>query len=260
MERINQYTPTDASDDTVRIITAFLEHLPPDGKANLTSDLESLKTDNQIRLHAKSLFRYLLVIMRLYRGIGVSYPRNGTEDSTDDCEDEKLKKECLERDGNKCTITGILDGDSRRPNDSGTRVVHTECAYIIPSPLGKREHDHRNKAIIWNTLNKYFPSLQELDFNQESIHEHRNVIIMWREVHRLFRMLVFALEETDIEHTYRVKSYDPEWTWLIPSDRITFQSNNQFEPPSPGLLRIHASIAGILNESGKAREIQNLLW
>jgi hypothetical protein len=129
----------------VPVLRAFLDYLPPDGKANLVHDLQGFAADENIRLYATSLVQGLLIPMKALRSSPILSPREGMEDSIENIalksidpavRELRLKRECLTRDGKKCVITGYLDQAFRDPNDSTTQLTYTECAHIIPFPLG----------------------------------------------------------------------------------------------------------------------------
>lgn len=61
MERLQLYVPAIPNDNTVRLLRAFLDNLPANGKANLIRHLESLQSDEEIRQHADSLVNGLLI-------------------------------------------------------------------------------------------------------------------------------------------------------------------------------------------------------
>lgn len=270
MERLERYTPTDSRDGTVRVLRAFLDHLPPDGKANLVHDLQSLATDENIRLHATSLIQGLLVPMKALRSTPILSP-HGMEDSIENIaseftnpavRSERLKRECLARDGKKCVVTGRLDHDLSDRNDTTIRTAITECAHIIPFSLAtwRNDRDEQAKHIIWVNLNRCFPSIRNrINFTQESINETRNAMTLSFDLHKFFGLFYFAFEATGRPHTYRLKNYDPSLINNLPS-MITFECHDsQHALPSPELLKVHAIIARILHASGLADYIDELV-
>lgn len=275
MERLNRYTPEDANDDTVRVLEAFLNHLPPDGRQNLVEHLQSpnLATDENVRKHAKALVQALLIPMKAQRNTPdvVISPRPGMEESIEDVLSEmtdpaireaKLKRDCLNRDGHMCAISKMPDSRYGTPRTADRRNIETECAHIIPFSLGtwKDEHEEIAKANIWANIRRCFPGLlSRINFNQSSINDHRNCITMWIDVHKIFGGFTFALEETAILNTYNVKSYNPTWTWMLPSQVRFVAHDDRYELPSPELLKIHAIIARILHASGKGEQIDKIL-
>lgn len=274
MDRLNRYTARGSTDDTVRVLKAFLDFLPPEGKSNLETDLRSFNTDEDVRIHAESLVKHLLSSFKTLRAtpnISIS-PRPGMEDSIENILAEmtdpstrqaRLKKECLRRDGNKCVITGFREESTLDRGDLTTRAENTECAHIIPFLLGswKDDQEAHDKAVIWVMLNRCFPSLkQRIAFDYQSINDHRNAITMCAELHKKFGNFVFALEATDIEHSYRIKRYRPNLlSRLEPTSVMFHQHDPRYALPDPELLKIHATIARILYASGKAEEIEKVL-
>ncbi|KAJ5678707.1 hypothetical protein N7462_006951 [Penicillium macrosclerotiorum] len=274
MDRLNRYTARGSTDDTVRVLKAFLDFLPPEGKSNLETDLRSFNTDEDVRIHAESLVNHLLTPFKALRAtpdISIS-PRPGMEESienilakmTDSSNRQAyLKRECLLRDGNKCVITGFREQSTVDRDDLTTRAENTECAHIIPLSLGswKDDQEAHDKAVIWVMLNRCFPSLkQRIAFDYQSINDHRNAITMCADLHKKFGNFLFALEATDIEHSYRIKRYRPNFLSRLEQTSVIFyQHDPRYALPDPELLKIHATIARILYVSGKAAEIDKVL-
>lgn len=273
MEKLEQYTPTGSNDNTVRILRAFLDHLPANGRSNLIRHLESLQSDQEIHEHAESLVNGLLMPMRTLRSVPTASPRAGMEDSIENVaalsgspavRDSRLKQECLERDGFKCVVTGRYDEKHVDPNAPPVRQCYTECAHIIPFSLAtwKDEQEERSKNIIWTNLTRYFPSLtSQIRFSRDSINSARNAMTISRELHFYFGKFDFAFEATLQRHTYTLKNYKPMVLDYLP-EKVTFKCHNSNSPsalPSPGLLKIHATIARIFHASGAAESIEKAI-
>jgi len=273
MDRLNRYTARSSTDDTVRVLTAFLDFLPPEGKSHLETDLRSFNTDEDVRIHAESLVNHLLSPFKTLRAtpnISIS-SRLGMEDSIENILAEmaepsvrqaRLKRDCLRRDGNKCVITGFTEVSTLDRDDITTPAEYTECAHIIPFSLGswKDEQEARDKAVIWVTLNRCFPSLkQKIAFDHESINNDCNAITTCADLHRKFGNFVFAFEATDIKHSYRIKCYRPNLLSLTQTSVTFHQHDSRYALPAPELLEIHATVARILHASGKAQEIDKVL-
>jgi hypothetical protein len=271
MEKLEEYTPISSSDHTVPVLRAFLDHLPPDGKANIVHDLQGFATDENMRLHATSLVQGLLIPMKALRSSPILSPREGMEDSIENIASEFidpavrercLKRDCLARDGKKCVVTGYLDQAFNDPNDSTTKLAYTECAHIIPFSLGtwKDDRDEQAKHIIWVNLNRCFPSIRNrINFTQDSINETRNAMTLSFDLHKFFGLFHFAFEATERQHTYSLKNYQPQLIHNLPS-MVTFESHDsQHALPSPELLNVHAIIARILRASGLAEYIEKMV-
>lgn len=271
MERLERYTPKNSYDYTVPVLRAFLEHLPPDGKANLVHDLQSFATDEKIRLHATSLVQGLLIPMKAIRSTPIRSPRDGMEDSIENIasqftdpavREEFLKHACLARDGKKCVVTGSFDENSIDKNDTTTQVAITECAHIIPFSLGtwKNDRDEESKHIIWVNLNRCFPSIRNrINFTQDSINETRNAMTMSFDLHKFFGLFYFSFEATERQHTYRLKNYKPQLIRNLPS-MVTFECHDSHHAlPSPELLKVHAIIVRIFHASGLAGYIDKVV-
>lgn len=65
---------------------------------------------------------------------------SSTEIESSDRDQRRLKKKCLERDGNKCQITGYYDRDAAKklpPSESaGLLKAPTQAAHIVPFSCG----------------------------------------------------------------------------------------------------------------------------
>lgn len=48
-ERFEKYVPINAQDDVVRLLTAFMDHLPKDGSVRLMQDIIALDGDSKLR-------------------------------------------------------------------------------------------------------------------------------------------------------------------------------------------------------------------
>lgn len=108
-------------------------------------------------------------------------------------EQTKLKQDCLHRDGRRCVYSGIFDMTSVKEKKitmpQGGRWDFTECAHIIPFALGNSDDTNAtetaNKAIIWWTLYRYFPTLRG-KIDSATINQRENAVIMSLQVRRTF--------------------------------------------------------------------------
>jgi hypothetical protein len=283
-QRLQEYRPEDAEDDTILVLRAFLDYLPTDGKSNLLDDIRACETDDELRQHALSLVEGLLYPMRTHPqtpSIATS-PRFGIEDSIENLASSTLvepatrgpqawlKQACLARDGNKCTITGAIHRTrSARARSVRARLAdasqarapetYTECVHIVPFSLASwgSSEEQRRTSQIWVNLYRCFPSLcSRINFTHESVNDTRNAITMDRNLHFYFSQFDLTLEPTDQIHTYRTRSYQPNMIYtrnLPASGFVTFTNHNtRHELPSPTLLELHAAITKILHATGKA--------
>lgn len=58
--RLNHYQPVDGKDDTADVLKAFLDLLPPAGKANILEDIDASVDDSALNQMAKHLVEGLL--------------------------------------------------------------------------------------------------------------------------------------------------------------------------------------------------------
>lgn len=81
----------------------------------------------------------------------------------------ELKRQCLDRDGGRCVLSGAIDTDryGKMPpgKRKGAKHSRTECAHILPFALSKLKEKAavqvQNKATTWWALYEYFPALQD---------------------------------------------------------------------------------------------------
>lgn len=105
----------------------------------------------------------------------------------------RLKQDCLQRDGFRCSISGHYDWSSLEegkvalPADG--RLTITQCAHILPFALSDFDErvatETRNKAIIWFALHRYFPELRD-KIDTSTINNHANLITMDASLHSAF--------------------------------------------------------------------------
>lgn len=267
MEKLEQYVPTGPNDNTVRILRAFIDHLPEDGRADLIHHLQSLGSNPNQEIHdyAESLVNGLLMPMwnlrPRYEG-SIRYLIANPDGPP--AREVRLKKDCLDRDSLRCVVTGFYDEDSRRDKNitgPGIRAAYTNCTPIFPFALTtwKDEHEKRAKDIVWSNLTRYFPSIEnQLHFTRKSINDTRNAMTMSLNLHLSFGSFDFAFEETSRRYTYTLKNYKP---WVLDDlpEQVTFTCHNSESPfalPSSGLLKVHAALANIFHASGAARSIE----
>jgi HNH endonuclease len=204
-------------------------------------------------------------------------------------EQTKLKQDCLSRDGYRCVYTGAFDKNSIKaktitmPVDG--RHASTECAHIIPFALGNFDGTNSlettNKAIIWWTLYRYFPTLRG-KIDSASVNQRENAITMVQDAHTLFGSyelrfwpqeniqvcFIYISQDLQITDSYMYQnSYETNVT--IPgsattpksgSTRIQLERHNLSIPmPNPEYFKVHHIISQILEVSGLGDEIESVL-
>ncbi|KAJ9214202.1 hypothetical protein DTO166G4_4259 [Paecilomyces variotii] len=279
MYRLEHYTAKDESDDTTLILRAFLDNLPKDGLDLLLKDIKRCNDDNEIYQLARSLSQGLLVPMLTRSKTPATItpsPRLGFEGAVEDMQSQLVEPSsrneqswlegvCLERDGNRCVLSGLLDEKAAPSGDDP--VTMTECAHIIPFSLGhwRSESEQRVKAQIWVNLNHCFPSLsQRIGFTQQSINEPRNAMTLDPGLHSMFGRFTIALEATNQQDVYTLKNYKPRQaqTFLVRGiEKVKFENHNTpYAVPDPILLETHAIIARIVHATGMAERVYQLQW
>ncbi|KAI2731254.1 hypothetical protein CBS147354_363 [Penicillium roqueforti] len=268
MEKVDNYQPISRNDNTVRILRAFDNHLPADGRANFIRHLQSLQTNQDIHDHAESLVNGLLAPMKTLRSTPTISPRAGMEDSIENIASQssgplvretRLKAECLKRDGNRCVVTKRVDFYFLSKSDTTTPGAITECAHIISFSLAtwRDERESHAKNIIWTNLIRHFPALEtRISFSRDNINDTMNAMTMTRDLHFYFGHFYFAFEETQVPNKYRLQVYRPN-AFSPPLPRtVKFVSRDpRYALPSPELLKVHAAVARIFHASGAADHI-----
>lgn len=101
-EKLNNYVPEDAQDDTKLFLEATLQFLPGDGKRNLEADIRACQSDAELRALMQHFDTALLRQLKAAGGQTekmTPISRYGTEDSVDQDpvvrEQERLRKEGL---------------------------------------------------------------------------------------------------------------------------------------------------------------------
>ncbi|GAD99641.1 predicted protein [Paecilomyces variotii No. 5] len=289
--KLSSYTPRSKSDDTVRILTSFVENLPSYGKRIITKFIANCDNEDTLFNLATHLCTAILFPMKARGGKTPSVtPSPFEEADTDITFDEvasmmvqsssrkdqpTLKKLCLRRDNYRCLITGFWDEAARGnvPEEVlGDRILNTELAQIIPFSLSKYSdgEQERDIARCWTALYLFFPDILEVaQIGPDNINHPKNAMSLMSIVHSEFGCLRLALESTGQGEpsTYKVITYPGFQSGLRlflppPNDNneriVRFENHGNCDLPSRILLDTHAAIARILHASGKAEDIENI--
>ncbi|OJJ66011.1 hypothetical protein ASPBRDRAFT_667000 [Aspergillus brasiliensis CBS 101740] len=269
-KRLTAYTPSTTSpDDTVSFLEVVFKHLPVDGKLNLASDISDCETDSELRQLVTSIETGLLLPMRASGGQSAAItpsPRWGFQDSVENLAaqdfesqtrhaQQRLRAECLRRDGGCCIVTGA--SDYRNPTTPITGEL--EAAHILPFSLASygNEIERTESCQIWTNIFRYFPSLRSrLNFTCVNINDHTNVMMLDAAIHRQFGRFALSLAATSEMNVYTIETFKGFATihaHALPVDRrVTLTSHDgRYELPSPILLEIHNSISHILHLTGR---------
>ncbi|GIJ82887.1 hypothetical protein Asppvi_001402 [Aspergillus pseudoviridinutans] len=265
------YRACNDEDDTVRFLETCYMFLPPDGRKNLYNDIWACQSNDELHELAETLdtglIRPLLANANHTPELGSSY--SAEEDTIDLISSdykkvlERLRKKCLQRDGNRCVISGSYDRNSGHPDEALTGPL--EAAHILPSVLGGPKDERKALSDVWANLYRYFPALRSrLKFTSEDINREHNAIMMLFPLDREFKAFRLTLEATSTPNHYRVKTF-PDFATayrrFLPADRLVtlMSQSKRCQPPSPILLAVHAAIANILHASGREKKIRNVM-
>lgn len=177
-----------------------------------------------------------------------------------------LRRHCLERDGNKCVLSGHYSLNDPHPNNVSTS--HLEAAHIIPFALGLFQANDNavvdRHAIIWVNLRRYFPALCDMSFTSEQINLEKNILMLDSMLHKEFGGFRLAFKATSTPHRYKIKTFKDTATVpkrFLPKNRTVNLRvhKGEWDLPDPELLNIHACIAEFLHLSGQAEVIDKIL-
>ncbi|KAN0084842.1 hypothetical protein V8E54_001309 [Elaphomyces granulatus] len=271
---LSDYVPMSAKDDTVILLRSFLEFLPTSGRVQLMEDIEHAKSKlNQL---CQYLYGGIIAPCKEDSNIEVQAEGNFQADelasslgsSTRACQ-EWLKDQCFRRDQYRCVLTGAADRSMPGGVESEDSVVYTDCAHIIPFSLGAFDHGHEETTTtIWTALRRYFPDLNSTRIRPEYMNVPENALTMASAFHNAFGRFDFSLDSIDgEENKYRITLYgdfkkDIEARLLPQNLRVVFTTPNAkwLPPPSPVALRIHSCIAKVLDKTGIARQLNEILY
>ncbi|KAF4269040.1 hypothetical protein KXW98_002204 [Aspergillus fumigatus] len=269
--KLKEYIVRNREDDTAQFLETCYMFLPPDGQKNLYDDIWACQSNDELHELAETLdtglIRPLLANANHTPELGSSY--SAEEDAIDLIGSdyrkvlERLRKKCLERDANKCVISGSYDQNSDAPDEALTGPL--EAVHILPSVLGGPKDERKALSDAWANLYRYFPALRSrLKFTLEDINREHNAIMMLFPLGREFKTFSLILEETSTPNRYRVKTFPhfaTAYRGFLPADglvTLTSQSK-RCQPPSPILLAVHAAIGNILHASGRGKAIENVM-
>ncbi|CAA7270373.1 unnamed protein product [Cyclocybe aegerita] len=180
----------------------------------------------------------------------------------------------LRRDGYTCVITGIVD--SRRPVDPG--VTRLEVAHVLRRAVGGQSHretdpSFRPAAATFDILRNYTRLPDDYLWNMEDHIDHpSNAITLGADAHILFDQYRIRLLPTATEHTYTLDWFDKLRVADFLSGlrklggrnlAVVFRNRTPhgyaYNMPDPIFIGIHATVAGVLDISGAAEFIDNLI-
>ncbi|KAN0067949.1 hypothetical protein V8E54_013877 [Elaphomyces granulatus] len=273
--RLEGYSQRGPKDDTVLVLRSFFKFQPQEGQNSLADDILTCQNDAELHDLASHLVEGLLYPLKASTrtpAVITPPPRLGVEDSVENLtslitesairEQPKLRRQCLQRDGNRCCITKAYNvGSGHEVN------APLEAAHIIPFSLAcfSNDAEHYRLPKIWTNIYRYFPGVRSrLNFGVESINDTKNVMMLVAPLHAEFGSFHLALEPMEAPDTYKIKTF-PKFASLyrgfLPADGIVKFTNHdpRYALPSPILLGLHAAIANILHATGRGEAAEKLL-
>lgn len=140
----------------------------------------------------------------------------------------ELKRQCLDRDGGRCVLSGAIDTDrygKMPPGErKGAKHSRTECAHILPFALSKLKEKTavqvQNKATTWWALYEYFPALQG-KIAADTVNQPGNAVTLSAAIHTEFGSFSFGFQSTEEVYFYRFTAK----TILGNADQVYLYSN-----------------------------------
>jgi hypothetical protein len=277
--RLTSYHALNTGDDTKKFLETCFKYLPPAGQVNLSEDVSGCRNDDELRQLAASIDTSLLRPLLSKGGktpVITPFPRIGFDDSVENLnslditpasrnDQERLRRNCLRRDGYRCTITKSWSSNHDFP--PGEPIGILQAVHILPFALGSFTNDDekRRTSEVWVNIFRYFPSLlSTLNMSPEDVNREDNIMMMITPLHEEFGLFHLVLEDTPTPNRYRLKLFPrfaSIYTPLLPSNRvITLTSHDPlFHLPGAKHLQLHAAIGNILHASGRAESIEKLI-
>ncbi|KAF7115979.1 hypothetical protein CNMCM5793_003812 [Aspergillus hiratsukae] len=156
--------------------------------------------DDQQPLQAASLRSPQMVAARASRRANADIAAADIDDELQ-TRDEDFTDACLQRDGHRCVVSGVMDAGRWEKLDCPEDVMalDLEAAHIIPTP--------QNVVDIWTILGRYFPGVQRAGMNFRNNNDPSNGMMLIPDLHVQFGKFLMAFEATDVPHTYKLKIY-----------------------------------------------------
>lgn len=182
-----------------------------------------------------------------------------------------LRRTCLQRDGSRCVVTGLLDKEVHRRTEkhSGTYGVLTEAAHIIPHSLNavRSVGDvlSSTKSFVWQILNMFDTGIStELEGGR--IDAPSNAMILAHDLHDEFGKLRCYLEEVGLNSYVFRKTRDAAVLapGMTPKPLITFVNHEPegtlwADLPSARLLKLHAACCKMMEMAGAAEYVESVI-
>ncbi|KXG48990.1 uncharacterized protein PGRI_028600 [Penicillium griseofulvum] len=266
-------------DDTKKFVETCFRYLPLNGQVNLSEDVSGCRSDEELRQLAASIDTGLLRPLLSKGGMTPAItpsPRIGFDDSVENPnslditpvsrnDQERLCRNCLQREGYRCTITKMWSSNDHPPPGEPTGILR--AVHILPFALRSFTNDdeRRETSQVWATIFRYFPSLRStLNMSPEDVNREDDIMMMTTPIHEEFGLFHFVFEDTTTPNCYHLKlfpRFGSGYIPLLPSNRIvTLTSHDpRFSLPRAKHLQLHAAIGNILHASGRGEKIEKLI-
>ncbi|KAF8551728.1 hypothetical protein OG21DRAFT_1486758 [Imleria badia] len=157
----------------------------------------------------------------------------------------------LQRDNNRCIVTGALSLDSLQPSETPLLWGVLQVAHILPRSMNDRvatSEESRNQAAeVW-TIFWRFGKIAPEELNGDGINRLENLMTLWDTIHALFDKLCVD----DDPYKCFVKMAQPNGLIQLPESFMLTTTDPSLPRPSPQYLRLHAACARVANLSGAA--------
>ncbi|KAK3382710.1 hypothetical protein B0T24DRAFT_602318 [Lasiosphaeria ovina] len=232
---LREYRPIHTSDDTSRVLQAFVDNLSGPGLSTLLTEIYNFANDpRQLRQLRNFLVDAILKSIVAAAGgkqppitpspnktaaFAIELSRTIIEGSTRSGQ-ASLKEKCLRRDRSRCVASGIIDSDVYRKLPPGERrgAKHskTKCAHILPFALSKLKEKNathtKNKATTWWALYQYFLALKN-KVGADTVNQPENTMTLSAAFHDEFGLFSYGFQATDEPH--KISYRDPGREFLL---------------------------------------------
>ncbi|KAJ5601725.1 hypothetical protein N7510_011259 [Penicillium lagena] len=178
-----------------QILSAFLDHLLSQGKLVLCKEIMCCAADDQLHT-VYSRLRDCILLPMLSR-------TPGDEEKLHDKKQRQLHEQCLDRDGDACVVTRIMDTvryhDHSQPDERVEGL--TDAIYILPRPYeeyhGSTDDDSGavSGSGAWQALRRYFPSTANA-LEPRTVRSAGNMVTFWDELAMEWDRFGVSLEPT----------------------------------------------------------------
>ncbi|KAJ5808464.1 hypothetical protein N7474_009733 [Penicillium riverlandense] len=245
-------------------LNAFLSHLPNQGKLVLCEEIMRCASDDQLYAVYCQLKDCVLLPML------IRTPDD--EAKLHDKKQRQLHEQCLNRDGDACVATRIMDTvryhDQSQPDERVEGL--TDAVYIVPRPYeeyhGSIDEDSGSILVssAWLALRRYFPSTAGA-LDPRTVRSPGNMLTLWDELAKEWDRFGVSLEPTAVSNHYIFKVHprcEGDFSELADTTVQMKQgdSGQTISLPHMELIRVHHIIAAILAQSGITEYLQSILF